>query len=1135
MVLTAFSIYRPGQGKHPDELTSLHNLHTYRGHHNYLLDGVLCYGSVRRYVQKVPFDVLSIGGYGDTDQHTVGPDMWLQTKQSALLDVWYQLGKPAPEYERYHQPFLWLADLSKHFVDFLDNHDNVSLQDFKTEFFSWINDHHGQDASFQAWRAQYPGRDFRRAIAAYAGFLWNQARDLSDTSFDKHPLSVEAHSLELNRVRPQICVETSTIVTPFVYECFKHISWARFLEPRKPYAKVLEASYGTERALKPTFKIGLTRNGREHQTPQPPEQIEVGDVVGVSKDNKTAWKGHADMWFAYVQALRCDRKGQTVLDVLWLYAPSDTTCSTGRYPFKNELFFSDNCNCEDDTLRLSEVICKVSVAFFSHPQETATEYFVRQKYTYEETFVTLKNPDFVCVHRSASAKSEIEELMEDYRVGDSVLVLGLEDEHDHETLEPVEIVAFSDGIQVRRLLRRNRDFELEHRDARPNELVYTDDILTIPASAVERRCHVRFYTVEELNNSQIPAPYNRDGTADAYYITYRQTDTKTLEPLRLPLATTLRQGFDPQALPVRPVMTGLDLFCGGGNFGRGLEEGGSVSNKWAVDWDITAMHAYSANLRETASGVTQLYNGSVNDYLAQSMDGSSAKEIAQVGEVDFISAGSPCQGYSVANKARGSDNSLKQCSMVAAVAAFVDFYRPKYALLENVTSMAKQGAQDPDDNIFALMLCTLVGMGYQVRPLHLDAWSFGAPQSRSRLFISIAAPGLELPPHPAPSHSHPPNMKQRSLGKAANGIGFGRRQFGATPYKYVTASEATSDLSSIGDSRVSVCIPYPDHRTSRVESTHTRVLISHIPRFPYGETFMTAYRRGCMSKPQVDMYPLQNGVRGSDDATTWRRLRPDGLFPTLTTGIRPQDGRCGATLHWDEHRLMTVMEARRAQGFPDEEVIIGTPAQQWKIIGNSVARPVAVALGMSLREAWLANKPDELPLDDIYRTRTTNASSQQEPLPRETTLLKSSPAPDTTKQQPQIKVIDLTSDDEIVQFGRRSLSNIEVRIPNRRISALELSAPLSAPAPTRTTLTRQVTHSETRITRTITTTRQYTADPDTTPAALQARSTPAQKPGQRSVVQRLANGYRALFDGKSGDGNLDPKDSEGRSLVEISD
>ncbi|KAI4115505.1 MAG: hypothetical protein LQ341_007729, partial [Variospora aurantia] len=53
---------------------------------------------------------------------------------------------------------------------------------------------------------------------------------------------------------------------------------------------------------------------------------------------------------------------------------------------------------------------------------------------------------------------------------------------------------------------------------------------------------------------------------------------------------------------------------------------------------------------------------------------------------------------------------------------------------------------------------------------------------------------------------------------------------------------------------------------------------------------------------------------------------------------------------------LTVMEARRAQGFPDGEVIIGAPAQQWKIIGNSVTRQVAIALGLKLREAWLGNR-----------------------------------------------------------------------------------------------------------------------------------------------------------------------------------
>ncbi len=57
----------------------------------------------------------------------------------------------------------------------------------------------------------------------------------------------------------------------------------------------------------------------------------------------------------------------------------------------------------------------------------------------------------------------------------------------------------------------------------------------------------------------------------------------------------------------------------------------------------------------------------------------------------------------------------------------------------------------------------------------------------------------------------------------------------------------------------------------------------------------------------------------------------------------------------DDQRLLTIMEVRRAQGFVDEDILIGLPKEQWKIVGNSVARPVALALGASLRKAWLAN------------------------------------------------------------------------------------------------------------------------------------------------------------------------------------
>lgn len=75
---------------------------------------------------------------------------------------------------------------------------------------------------------------------------------------------------------------------------------------------------------------------------------------------------------------------------------------------------------------------------------------------------------------------------------------------------------------------------------------------------------------------------------------------------------------------------------------------------------------------------------------------------------------------------------------------------------------------------------------------------------------------------------------------------------------------------------------------------------------------------------------------------------------------RPDDGAGGMCLHWDDHRILSIMEIRRGQGLPDYEVLIGSPFDQWKILGNSVARPKALALGISLRTAWMANtaKPE---------------------------------------------------------------------------------------------------------------------------------------------------------------------------------
>lgn len=53
-------------------------------------------------------------------------------------------------------------------------------------------------------------------------------------------------------------------------------------------------------------------------------------------------------------------------------------------------------------------------------------------------------------------------------------------------------------------------------------------------------------------------------------------------------------------------------------------------------------------------------------------------------------AGSPCQGFSRINKHQDTDRSMTNNSLVASVASFVDFYRPRFLLLENVATIYRK-------------------------------------------------------------------------------------------------------------------------------------------------------------------------------------------------------------------------------------------------------------------------------------------------------------------------------------------------------------------------------------------------------------------------------------------------------------
>ncbi|KAI9830242.1 MAG: hypothetical protein M1819_005769 [Sarea resinae] len=981
--LLDFSIYRPhssSAGSRPyqdaDELVSLHNLCAKDGHDFYLFDGLLRQGpgGRTRYVQKIPFKLLSIGNYLDEDAHSVNDNIWIQSVYNETSDIWYRLQDPSPVYRRYHTPFLWVADFTKHFVGFLSCHDQVHLADFKHEFIDWLKPAHNHDNAFRNWLKSFPSTDFTQVVAAQPDFLWKESAGISKDLL-KHPIWKESHPKLLDAIKEQPQREILTVVTPFVYECFKRMPWGKFLKPVAPSPSPSPSEEsGANRvmasvAINRPRRLQRDKHGQIQRQTLKATDIKVGDVVCVPKDKKTKWKASAQVWFGYVQDIEISRTGKRLLHLLWLYQPSDTTCGSMHYPIVGELFLSDNCNCEDDKYEADEVIAVAPVSFFPQPGETRDEYFVRMKFcSDEDSFLTLRKSDLRCIHHSKGFRSDLEDAMEKYPIGSTVLVVKTKE--GRQLLEPMEIIDFqqegaAELVSCRQLVRKRY---LGYKDAPANELVYTDRIESVLAESLARRCYVRFFQMED----DIPAPYCRGGVGDAFYFTSRLIDNQSLERLSSP-PTSLIEGFDPRRTPRQP-LNGLDLCCGGGNFGRGLEEGGAVQFKWAVDLNSPAMHTYKANL--VPGSDTELYLGNMNDFLVELM-----KKNERLG-VDFLSAGSPCQGFSTANHNQDSDDSQRNCSLVASVASYVDVCRPKYAFEENVLRMSKKGKGKNEQNVYSQLVCCLVGLGYQVKQFNIDAWNFGSSQSRSRLFVIAGAPGVVMPSQPPISHAHPVTTRQSSIGLSAHGLPFGARSFEITPFDFVSSEQSTKDLPNIGDARVQTCIPYPDHRTSRVESHDAQVLISQIPLTPLAQNFAKAWHQGRLSKSRVvDSLAKRYENRGIKNFSAYGRLNPHALMPTITTAITPQDAFMGTWLHWNQHRALSLMEARRGQGFPDYEVLIGNTAQKWKQVGNSVARPVALALGLALREAWLANPPDDAVAVDSTVTAIVTATFTSDIVP----------------------------------------------------------------------------------------------------------------------------------------------------------
>lgn len=105
---------------------------------------------------------------------------------------------------------------------------------------------------------------------------------------------------------------------------------------------------------------------------------------------------------------------------------------------------------------------------------------------------------------------------------------------------------------------------------------------------------------------------------------------------------------------------------------------------------------------------------------------------AKVEPVDIITAGFPCQPFSLAGQRKGADDPRHLWPFIAEAIGEI---RPRYVLLENVRGLLTMGVD--------VVLGALVGMGYDTRHGLVRASDAGAPHQRARLFILAHLPNAD--------------------------------------------------------------------------------------------------------------------------------------------------------------------------------------------------------------------------------------------------------------------------------------------------------------------------------------------------------------------------------------------------------
>ncbi|WP_433944687.1 DNA cytosine methyltransferase [Paenibacillus sp. SN-8-1] len=340
-------------------------------------------------------------------------------------------------------------------------------------------------------------------------------------------------------------------------------------------------------------------------------------------------------------------------------------------------------------------------------------------------------------------------------------------------------------------------------------------------------------------------------------------------------------------------LSAIDLFSGAGGMSLGFTMAG-FNILYALDNDPACIETYNNNLGNHGhvGDIYQINKTVIEEEVKRKIDG-----------LDVVFGGPPCQGFSV--QRRGEDNDPRN-QLVMEYIRIVLETQPKFFVMENVAGLLSTRGKP----VLRELEKKCEKAGYVLHIQKLNAFNYGVPQGRQRVFIVG-----EKTEGPFTKFTFPEPT----------------RNIATTP---ATVREAIYDLMFTDDEKIH------NHKADKLSPIN----LERIRSITEGQG-----RDSLPEHLQLDCHKNNSTHRHLD---VYGRMAWDKPSPTITARFDSfSRGRFG---HPELDRTITLREGARLQTFPDDYVFFGTKVQAAKQIGNAVPPLLAKAIATRIKEILLA-------------------------------------------------------------------------------------------------------------------------------------------------------------------------------------